>query len=136
MSWPDGECYSYPSAIPCSLSHLSYPLFFSRIGGVLSHQNSSTHRFPRFPLRNLSFLVTMAVFSRLRCNGHNLLLSSYLSRIGKIENPPFSACGHPSQDTSHLILHCPATTSGPGPRDVARLLGPHGLPPSLGGVGS
>ena len=47
--------------------------------------------------------------SRLRCNGHSLLLSSYLSRIGRIENPSCSACGHPSQDTSHLILHCPAT---------------------------
>ena len=40
-----------------------------------------------------------------------LLLSSYLSRIGRIENPSFSASRHPSQDTSHLILHCPATDS-------------------------
>ena len=44
-------------------------------------------------------------------NGHSLLLSFYLSRIGRIENPSCSACGHPSQDTSHLILHCPATDS-------------------------
>ena len=51
------------------------------------------------------------VLSRLRCNGHNLLLSSYLSRIVRIENPSCSACGHSSQDTSHLILHCPATDS-------------------------
>ena len=51
------------------------------------------------------------VFSRLCCNGHSLLLSSYLSRIGRIENPSCSACGHPSQDTSDLILHCPATDS-------------------------
>ena len=29
--------------------------------------------------------------------------------IGRIENPSCSACRHPSQDTSHLILHCPAT---------------------------
>ena len=34
------------------------------------------------------------VLSRLRCNGHNLLLGSYLSRIGRIENPSCSACGH------------------------------------------
>ena len=27
------------------------------------------------------------VLSRLRCNGHSLLLGSYLSRIGRIENP-------------------------------------------------
>ena len=51
------------------------------------------------------------VLSRLRCNGQSLLLSSYLCRIGKIENPSCSACGPSSQDTSHLILHCPATDS-------------------------
>ena len=34
------------------------------------------------------------VLSRLRCNGHSLLLSSYLTRIGRIENPSWNACGH------------------------------------------
>ena len=51
------------------------------------------------------------VLSRLRCIGHSLLLGSYLSRIGRIENPSCSACGHSSQNTSHFILHCPATDS-------------------------
>ena len=51
------------------------------------------------------------VLSRLCFNGHSLLLGSYLSRIGRIENPSCSACGHLSQDTSYLILHCPATDS-------------------------
>ena len=51
------------------------------------------------------------VFSRLHCNGHSLLLSSYLCRIGRIENSSWSACGHSSQDTSHLILHCLASNS-------------------------
>ena len=51
------------------------------------------------------------VLSRLHCNGYNLLLSFYLSRIGRTENPSCSVCGHTSQDTSHLILHCPATDS-------------------------
>ena len=51
------------------------------------------------------------VISRLRCNGHSLLLGSYLSRIGRIENPSCSASGHSFQDTSHLILHCPAADS-------------------------
>ena len=51
------------------------------------------------------------VHPRLRCNGYSLLLNSYLSRIGRIDNPSCSACGHPSQDTSHLILHCPAMNS-------------------------
>ena len=48
---------------------------------------------------------------RLRCNEHSLLLGSYLFSIGRIENPSCSACRHSSQDTSHLILHCPATDS-------------------------
>ena len=51
------------------------------------------------------------VLTRLRYNGHSLLLGSYLSRIGRIENSSCSVCGHSSQDTSHLILHCPATDS-------------------------
>ena len=83
------------------------------------------------------------VLSRLRCNGHSLLLGSYLSRIGRIENSSCSACGHSSPDVSHLILHCPATDSlrrslfGDSlslydlwcrPCRVARLLGLHGLP--------
>ena len=54
---------------------------------------------------------TRCVLSRLCCNGHNFLLSSYFSRIGRIENPSCSASGHPSQDTSHLILYCPGTES-------------------------
>ena len=84
------------------------------------------------------------VLSRLRCNGHSLLLGSYLSRIGRIENSSYSACGHSSQDTSHLILHCPAKDSLPRslfgdslslydlwsrPWRVARLLALHGLRP-------
>ena len=51
------------------------------------------------------------VLSRLRCNGHSLLLSSYLSRIGRIENFSCSACGHSSPNISHLILHCLCTDS-------------------------
>ena len=84
------------------------------------------------------------VLSCLRCNGHSLLSGSYLSRIGRIENASCSACGHSSQNTSHLILHCPATDSlrrslfgdsvslydlWSRPWEVARLLGLHGLPP-------
>ena len=114
MSWPDGERYSCPlqSLVISLLSSLVFTLLFSRTGGVLSHLNFSTHRFTRFPLKNLSSLVTLAVRSScFRCNGHSLLLSSYLSRIRRIKNPSCSACGHPSQDISHLILHCPPTDS-------------------------
>ena len=47
----------------------------------------------------------------LHFNRHSLLLSSYLSRIGRIKNTSCNTCGHLSQDTTHLILHCPATDS-------------------------
>ena len=82
--------------------------------------------------------------SHLRCGRCGLLLGSCLSRIGRIENPSCSACGHSSQDTPHLILHCPATNSlccslfgnclflcglWSRPWGVARLLGLHGFPP-------
>ena len=62
ISWPDGERYSCPLQflVVSVLSLVSTPVF-SRTGGVLSHLNSSTHRFPRFPPRNLCFLVTFAV---------------------------------------------------------------------------
>ena len=49
------------------------------------------------------------VLFRLHFNRHSLLFCSYFSRIGRIENPSCNICGHSSQDTSHLILHCPAT---------------------------
>ena len=51
------------------------------------------------------------VLSRLCCNEHSLLLKSYLSRIDRIENPSCSACSHPTEDSSHFILQCPATDS-------------------------
>ena len=64
MSWPDGERYSCPLR-SCVASRLSllFTLVFSRTGGVLSHRNSLTHRFPQFPPRHLCSLVTLAVFS-------------------------------------------------------------------------
>ena len=56
---------------------------------------------------------TCCALSHLCCNGHSLLLSSHLFRFGRIENLSCIACGHPSQDTSNLILHCPVTDSAP-----------------------
>ena len=109
MSWPDGERYLRPqqSFVVSIISRIPSSLFSD--WRCLCHRNSLTHRFPRFPPRNLCSLVTLAVFSRPHCNGHSLLLSFYLSRIGRIENSSCSACRHPSQGTSHLILHCPTT---------------------------
>ena len=61
------------SIIPCSLSPLISGIhsFLFSSGGfldfleypLLSHQNSSTRRFPRFPPRNLCSLVMLAMFS-------------------------------------------------------------------------
>ena len=136
-----------PSATPCSLFSLT-----SRIQSFLFSDWRLTVSSKLFdtqvPLIFTEELVlprhARCVLSRLRCNGHSLHLSSYLSRIGRIENPSCSVCGHSSQDTSHLILHCPATDclrrslSGDSlslcdlwcrPCGVARLLVLHGLPP-------
>ena len=62
MSWPHGERYLRPLQSHI-VSLILSSLLFSRTGGVLSDLNSSTHRFPRFPPRNLLSLVTLAVFS-------------------------------------------------------------------------
>ena len=94
-----------PSAIPCSLSplisHINFSLF-------LDWRRTVSSKF--FDTQVLSISTKKLV---LPCHGatHSLLLSSYLSRIGRIENPSCSACGHSSQDTSHLILHCSAMDS-------------------------
>ena len=152
-SLPDGErCLRLPQSL-CSLLSLVSTLVFSRTAGVLSPKYFDT----QVPSISTEELVlprhARCVLSRLRCNGRSLLLGSYFSRIGRIENSSCSACGHPSQDTSHLILHCPATDSlrrslfgnslslydlWSRPWGVARLLGLHGLPPcphSSEGVG-
>ena len=102
------------STIPCILSPLTSRIH-SRLTSDWRRTVSSKFFDTQVPSISTEELVlprhARCVFSRLRCNGHSLLLGSYLSRIGKIENPSCSACGHSSQDTSHLILHCPATDS-------------------------
>ena len=96
-----------PSAIPCSLSLISriHTYLFSNwrrtvLSKFFDTLNSiSTEKLvlPRH---------ARSIFYRLRCNGHSLLLISYLSRIGRMENPSCSVCEHSFQDTFHLILHC------------------------------
>ena len=136
-----------PSAIPCSLSLLTSRIH-SRLISDWRRTVSSKFFDTQVPSISTKELVlprhACCVLSRLRCNGHSLLLGSYLSRIGRMENLSSSACGHSSQDTSYLNLHCPATDSlrrllfGDSPSlydlwsrpwGVARLLGLHGLPP-------
>ena len=136
-----------PSAIPCSLSP-----FISRIHSRLFSDWRRTVSLKYFdaqvPSISTGELVlprhARCVLSRLRCNGHSLLLSSYFLRTGRIENPSCSACGHSSRDTSHLIfalssygLFAPLAFGDSlslydlwsRPWGVARLLGLHGLPP-------
>ena len=101
-----------PSAIPCSLSLLTsriHSSLFSDWRRTVSSKFFDT----QVPSVSTEELVlprqTRCVLYRLRCNGHSLLLSFNISRIGRIENPSCSACGHPSQNIPHLLLHCPAT---------------------------
>ena len=103
-----------PSATPCSFSPLT-----SRIHSRLISDWRRIVSSKFFDTQVLSISTkelvlprhARCVLSRLRCNGHSLLLGSYLSRIGRIESSSCSACGHSSQDTFHLILHCSATNS-------------------------
>ena len=135
------------SAVPCSLCPLISRIH-SRLFSDWRRTVSSKFFDTQVPSISTEELVlprhARCVLSRLRCNGHSLLLGSYVSRIGRIENPSCSACGHSSQDVSHLILHCPTTDSlrrslfGDSLSlydlwsrlwGVARLLGLHGLLP-------
>ena len=133
MSWPDGERYSCPlqSLVVSLISRINSGVFSDRRRTVLSKFFDT--QVPSIPTEELVLpRHARCVRSRLRCNGHSLWLSSYNSSIGRIENPFCRACGHSSQDTSHLILYCPATdfapltlatlslftTSRPGPRKL------------------
>ena len=103
-----------PSTIPCSFS-----AFISRIHSSLfsDWRRTVSSKFfdtqvPSISAEKLALLHhACCTLSRLCCNGHSLLLSSFLIRIGRTENSSGSACEHPSQDISHVILHCLATDS-------------------------
>ena len=136
-----------PSAILCSLSSLIsriHSRLFSDWRRIVLSKFFDTQVPSIFTEELVLPHHARCILSRLRCNGHSLLLGSYLSRIGRIESPSCSACGHSSQDIFYLILHCLATDSlrrslfgdslslydlWSRPWGVARLLGLHGLPP-------
>ena len=122
------------SLVVSLLLFLVCTLVFSRTEGVLSHQNSLTHRFPRFPPRNLCSLVMLAVSSLVYAATDTaffwVLISLGLaeSRIlpaapvdTRFRTPLISFC------TVHLrsvcVAHslatlCLSTTSGPGPGEL------------------
>ena len=84
------------SAMPCSLSHLISRNHFSLFSDWKRTVSLKFFDIPvQVPSISTEELVlprhSRCVLTRLHCNGHSLLLSSYLSRIGKIENPSYSA---------------------------------------------
>ena len=93
-----------PYAIPCSLSRI-HSCLFSDWRRTVSSKFFDT----QIPLIFTKELVlrrhARCVLSHLHCYEHSLLVISYVSRIGRIENSSCSTCGHSSWDTSHLILH-------------------------------
>ena len=144
-----------PSAIPCSLSRLIFRIhsfLFSEWRRTTSSKFFDT-QVPSISTEELVLLRhARCVFSHLHCNGHSLLPSSYFFNW---QNREFDMqrMRNLSQDTSQVILHCPATDSlrrslfgvslsiynlWARPWGVARLLGLHVLPPcpySCEGVG-
>ena len=136
-----------PSAIPCSLSPLIFHIhssFFSDWRHTVISKIFDT----QVCLISTEELVlphhACCVLCRQCCKEHSLLVRPYLSRISRIKNPSFRACRHSFEDTSALILHCPATDSlrhslfgdslslydlWSRPWGVARLLGFYDRPP-------
>ena len=111
MSWPDGKRYLRPLQGLSPLISRIYSSLFSDWRHTVSLKFFDTQVTSISTEELVLPCHTCCVLSRLCCNGHSILLSSYLSRIDRIEYPSCSTCGHLSQDTSHLILHCPATDS-------------------------
>ena len=125
-----------PSAVPCSLSPL-----ISRINSRLFSDWRRTVSSKYFDTQAPSISTeepvlprhARCVLSRFRCNGHSLLFGSYLSRIGRIENPPAAPVDTRPRTslisfcTVHLRTLCAAhslatlclsTTSGPDPGEL------------------
>ena len=129
-----------PSAIPFSLSPLIsriHSSLFSDWRRTISSKFFDT----QVPLISTEELVLPR---HAHCNGHSLLLSSYLTSIGRIENSSCTACGYSSQ--RHLSSYSALSSNGffapltlwrlsisvrslVRVLGVARLLGVHGLPP-------
>ena len=102
-----------PSALPCGLPpltcHIHSSLFLNRRCTALSKFLDT--QVPWESTEDVVLPHVCCVLSHLHSNAHRLLLSSCLSRTGRIKNPSCSTCGRPTQDTSNLILQCPATYS-------------------------
>ena len=107
MSWPDEVlCFSHiQSYVVYLLLPLVSTLFFSQPRGILSHLSSFDTQVSSVCNEKLELPChTSCVLYHLCCDKQSPLLNFYLSRIGRIENPLCSACGHLTQDIPHLIL--------------------------------
>ena len=86
MNWPDKiTCISHAQ------SFVVVPFLLPVVFTVMSYPNFLTHRSPQFQLKNLCFLVALAVSSLLFVARTQPSLNLLLSRIGRFENPFRSA---------------------------------------------
>ena len=105
MSWPDREHYLCPlQSLVVSPLFRVHASLFSDWRRTVSSKFFDTQVPSIFTKELVLPRHARCVFSRLRFNGRSPLLSFHLFRIGRIENSSCCACGHSSQDTSHLIL--------------------------------
>ena len=132
MSWPERErnlCPQQCLVVTLLLSLVS-TFLFSRTGGVLSHLNSLTHRFSRFPPINLCFYVMLSVISLAFAATDTAFCLAPIS-LGLAESrilPAALANTHPRTPlisfctvqlqtlgvARSLAIFCPSTTSVPG----------------------
>ena len=85
-----------PSSVPCSFSLTSHvhSSFFSDWRRIVSSNFFDT-QVPTISTEELVLIRrARCVLSHLRCNEYSLLLNSYLSRIGRTENPLCRAFGY------------------------------------------
>ena len=99
---------------PSSISVYHAPLISSQRQSLYTSWRRSVqsgffqHQIPSVSPEELTLpRSARCALSRLRCNAHSTLLSSYLHRVGRAETPSCSNCGSESQNLSHLVLDCP-----------------------------
>ena len=136
MSWPHGVRYLRPlqPVVISLLLPLVSTLVLSRTGGILSYQSSLTHRFPRFPPRNLCSLVMLAVSSLVFAATDTAFFQVLIS-LGLAESKILPAAPVDTRPRTPLISFCTVqlqtlcaahslatlclfTTSGPDPGEL------------------
>ena len=116
MGWTDEELYLRPPrSVVVSVLSLVSTLVFCRTGGVPSHLNSLTHRFPRFPPRNSCSFIMLAVFS-LGLGESRILPAAPVDTRPRTPLISFCTVKLRTLCAAHsLVTLCLSTTSGPDP---------------------